>query len=173
MITVHILEANLKMLPGKIILLHAEPLTHSLPPGQQRSHLLRSRGERECSLPAPQSVLSTAQGPASNLSGRDGFQGWQDRCTLLGTAPEHTEHWHPGRHCSFLGSPGVQPELHPQESPAESSRVTCPFPATVGREMLWVLPSKELATKKIVLNALKKNIKKGTSFIPFPCSRWL
>lgn len=52
MITVHILEANLKGLPGKITLLVTEPLTHSLPlpPGQQSSLLQREeeRGNASC-----------------------------------------------------------------------------------------------------------------------------
>lgn len=75
MITVHILEANLKVLPGKIILLLTEPLTHSLPlpPGQQRSHLRREGREGTLLTCHTRSVLSTA-GWASHLSGRVDFR---------------------------------------------------------------------------------------------------
>lgn len=158
MITVHILEANLKVLPGKIILLLTEPLTHSLrlPPGQQRSCLRREGREGTLLTCHTQSVLSTAEGWASHLSGRDGFQGWQDPCAFLKKPLWHTECWHPGRHCSFLESMGVEPALHLQESPANMVQVTCSFPSHSEQELLWVLPSKELGTKEIVLNAFKK-----------------
>lgn len=142
MITLHILEANLKVLPGKIILLHTEPLTHSLPlpPGQQRSHLLRRWGREGIFLTCPtQSVLSTAQGRASNLSGRDGFQGWQDWSALLGAAPEHTEHWPQAgtaalwgaQECSQCCSPR-NPQQNPPGDPPAGSPV--PFPVTVSNE---------------------------------------
>lgn len=132
MITVHTLEANLKVLPGKTILLHTESLTHSLPlpAGQQRS-LLQREGRQGMLLTChTQSVLSTAGGWAPNLSGRDGFRGWQDRCALLGKAPAHAECWHPGRHSS-LESPGVEPALHLRSPQHTRRRSFVPSPPTV------------------------------------------
>jgi len=63
MITVHILEANLKVLPGKITLLITEPLTHSLPilPGQRSSHLQREGEGGHASCPAMLSQSSAQQ----------------------------------------------------------------------------------------------------------------
>lgn len=63
MITVHILEANLKALPVKFTLLVTEPLTHSLPlpPGEESSHLGEGGGERDIFLPAMHSQSSAQQ----------------------------------------------------------------------------------------------------------------
>lgn len=76
MITVRILEANLKVLPGKITLLVTEPLTHSLPhPSKlQSSHRQRERGE------------GTLLALKTHSKRTDIKSEWQDKCTLLGKA---------------------------------------------------------------------------------------
>lgn len=64
MITVHILEANLKALPGKIPLLVTETLTHSLPlpPWVAGSTHTPAGGQGDTSHPAMHSQSSAQQG---------------------------------------------------------------------------------------------------------------
>lgn len=76
MITVHILEANLKVLPGKITLLVTEPLTHSLP---HPSKLQSSQGQRERGE-------GTLLALKTHSKRTDIKSEWQDKCTLLGKA---------------------------------------------------------------------------------------
>lgn len=64
MITVHILEANLRALPGKIPLLVTETLTHSLPlpPWAAGSTHIPVGGQGDTSHPAMHSQSSAQQG---------------------------------------------------------------------------------------------------------------
>lgn len=88
MITVRILEANLKALPGKITLLVTEPLTHSLP---YLSRLQSSHRQREGGEGTLLALKYTAEGWTLHLSGRINAHYWEKPL-------QHTEHWPPDRH---------------------------------------------------------------------------